>query len=1247
MSLQENTFYKQSAINDENEGGGALSESVGGTAANTGSPLDSLKSLTDAKDSIFGQLSKIPLSSFFANGKFQFPSDLLNKLKIDNLMNALTDALSKGMNISDIFKNGIQGLFSSFLSQLKLDANDTWIFLKQATGSFSSMLLGKTMSALISQAYIPDYMFLSGLYTSSLGGKLKESLDYKDGYIRKLCLMHDMPLSLAFVDSVLNITYSANDQKRVKDAIRAARAGSIEVVHYILTCMNKELNELKACYPLPKRYSREKETQLRNKYNNLIGDTESIINGMISGLSGSALESVLNSVQYKSLNEKLELYKTELSNLFIDKEDEYRKDPMYEKIQTLIKEERKNMCKIIKTTVVYAYSNLTLKKLRKFLRDFDIDPRMFGTTDSEYGKVCFLNDSDINIMAPIVKSRPNETLGGFSKLSKETQLIPDVDIKLIYPRNAHIKKIYIYLASSSIHGEYKMINPNLYERLKLPVYDTVISSFDSAYGGLYKTGLGKLVIGSIKTIDEAAYVYAKSVEKMLYKASNTKYLSFNSLKALPAPTDEDLIKNNEKKITPKPSPDGTLGSSKANLSKAASGPSAPSVIDFKYEIVNSITNEDIVGLLKTYGLTDDQIAILPLSMRKERIVSIWNTNNTTPENILNNLSIESLRNYMAKVTGKNASEFASLTKEELVAQSKEFANKTSVDEQSSPTDYLTFDDMKRYLRKYKQIKEGEIYKYSLVRMTAATKNCLNEQRRRIFYPKSFEFNGYDAEGFPILGYPSSEDIQKAVENKQNSSWSIKNPNGYPVNESGLICPIIGYNASGKAMYGTPLFYGDIDPIAEDARGLSVFAYYKDTAILDDVDKTENEIKQLIQSNEDKIAELNGYIDNGASGILKTSYQKTIRSLTKSNDQMTEMLESIEIKPVVGYNEYGVRVFGTMNNIYNVLTPDNIVCLGYDQSGNIVYEYDEDGHTILGRDINNNYIYGTAFLKPLGLDENGRTVYGFNEENEPVYGFTKNKKPVIEIEYENGLVKNYKISNSKLRSIIGMTDNLEPIFEYDNNGKPVISYDKNGKGIVELYTDYEIKVYRESNEKAIDNIIDKLYPTLNEFVNAKIYNNQGTETSIKKYIKEHMITGELIEFINSSADKDEYFTDPQMEFIYSYQEKINELYERNVIYDRILNEDPKPVVIGKDPYGTPILGEPLITEKIPGPKELLYSSTNATDFGFSESDVSSSEKSNVLDKKDIDLKTEYVLAEKEIISSIQGKTISLEFELIYS
>ena len=109
--------------------------------------------------------------------------------------------------------------------------------------------------------------------------------------------------------------------------------------------------------------------------------------------------------------------------------------------------------------------------------------------------------------------------------------------------------------------------------------------------------------------------------------------------------------------------------------------------------------------------------------------------------------------------------------------------------------------------------------------------------------------------------------------------------------------------------------------------------------------------------------------------------------------------------------------------------------------------------------------------------------------------------------------------------------------------------------------------------------------------------------------------------------------------------INNEAENNT--DRILNEDPKPVVIGKDPYGTPILGEPLITEKIPGPKELLYSSTNATDFGFSESDVPSSEKSNVLDKKDIDLKTEYALAEKEIISSIQGKTISLEFELIYS
>jgi hypothetical protein len=91
------------------------------------------------------------------------------------------------MGISDIFKNGIQGLFSTFISQLKLDANDTWVFLKQATGSFNSMLFDKTMSALMSQVYLPDYMFLSGIYATSSGGELKDSLDYKDGYIRKLC----------------------------------------------------------------------------------------------------------------------------------------------------------------------------------------------------------------------------------------------------------------------------------------------------------------------------------------------------------------------------------------------------------------------------------------------------------------------------------------------------------------------------------------------------------------------------------------------------------------------------------------------------------------------------------------------------------------------------------------------------------------------------------------------------------------------------------------------------------------------------------------------------------------------------------------------------------------------------------------------------------------------------------------------------------------------------------------------------
>lgn len=1245
MALQDNTFENQSAINDENKGGGALPDSTGGaTGGASGSSLGSLSDLANAKESILGKLNKIPLSSFFEGGKFKFPTNLLSQLNIKALSDSIMDALSKGMSISDIFKNGIQGIFSIFVSQLKLDVDETWAFLKKATGSFSQALLSKTFAVLLNNVYISDAQFLAGLYPVSLGGKHKTGLSYKNGYIRELCLKHDMPISLAFIDDALGIKYSHDNNKSINDAIKAAKNGSIHVVYYIMDQINKEIKDLESCYPLPKKYSRKDQLELETKYNNLISDTESILNGLMSGLNSTELEEFKNSAQYKILTDKTESYKKEIDKLFLKTEDKYREDPMYEKIQNHITTGKRNLCKIFKNTLVYSYSNLTRKEVEKFLKDFDLEPYIFGTNDKKYGKAFCIKNNDLNVMVPIIKPKNSTVLGGFTNITKKSPMIPDVETRFIYPRNAHIKSIYIYLASRSLHGNNFMNNKEFYERLRLPVYDDILNSLDAAYGGLYKTGLGKIAIGTINTIDEACYSYAKSVEHMLYRPADVTFLKYNDLKSLPAPSEEEKTTNSEKRKEVIRRADSNMGSSKANLAKAAIGPTAPTEISFVNDLLDSLTTEDIVSLLKSYGYTDEEIANMNDNTRKTLLKEKWSSNNTSPETIFSLISIDSLKAYLVK-TGSDSSELTAYTKEQLINLSISMANKTKVDESSSPVLYLAFDDMKRYLRKYEGKKEGELADRSLEYLSATIKKTFTNQRRKIYYPKSFEINGYDAEGFPILGYPDSTVIQESASSKKYGNWSSENPNGYPVNENGLICPIIGYSASGKAMYGTPIFYGDIDPIADDARGLPVFAFYKDNAILDDVNRTESEILAMILENENKISDLRRYISNGASGIIKTSYEKSIKGLTSTVEQLKNTLSKIEIKPIIGYDEFGTHIFGQMNYINKVLSPDNIECVGYDENGNIIYEYDEDGHTILGNDSNGTYIYGAPLLKPLGYDKDGNIIYTFDKNNNPILGFTKEKKPVIQMTYKDGKVISYKVSEETIKKPIGMTDDGQKIYEYNVNGKPIVSYDVEGKPVILLFnSNDEINLQVEKCESTIDNCVNKVYPTLSNYLNEKKFSNTGSEETIKEYIKTNMISDELMGVLNSDSERENYITDAQMQFLYSYQIKVSDEVGKKTTYETILN-DESVVVVGVDSENVPILGKSLIVEKIPAPSKLKYSSSDATDFGFTNSD-SETQSTNVLDKHDIDFDTEYAQAEAEIIKEVNGNNLSLIIELIY-
>ena len=245
MPLIDNTFENQSAIHDENPSGGALIDATGGASGGTGGGIglssESLSSLTSAKSELLNRLNKLPAGALFKNGKFQFPVDLKNKLNLDILLSAMMSAINKNLPFSSLFKDGIQGIFSNFLTQLKSDANETWGFLKSTSGTFLQTLADKFKGILLSRIYVPDAVFLAGLYP--LAG-IGSNVAYKNHYIRNLCFKHDMPLSLAYIDSIEGIRYSVENNKGVSEAMKAARYGSFNVAFYIMRELQKEIKEL-------------------------------------------------------------------------------------------------------------------------------------------------------------------------------------------------------------------------------------------------------------------------------------------------------------------------------------------------------------------------------------------------------------------------------------------------------------------------------------------------------------------------------------------------------------------------------------------------------------------------------------------------------------------------------------------------------------------------------------------------------------------------------------------------------------------------------------------------------------------------------------------------------------------------------------------------------------------------------------------------------------------------------------------
>ena len=361
-----------------------------------------------------------------------------------------------------------------------------------------------------------------------------------------------------------------------------------------------------------------------------------------------------------------------------------------------------------------------------------------------------------------------------------------------------------------------------------------------------------------------------------------------------------------------------------------------------------------------------------------------------------------------------------------------------------------------------------------------------------------------------------------------------------------------------------------------------------------------------------------------------------------------------IKPVVGYDEFGNRVFGETDLIYNIENPEGYKCIGYDFNGKPVYEYTEEERTVIGYNSNNENIYGSAIISPFGTDENGKIIYGFDLNNRPIYGFTIKGEPVIEIIYNEKGVESFKISEVEKRNYIGKTKKGRPIYEYDVLGNPIVGYDKNGDGYLEPMEEREIDVYYTEYDNRSKEIMDKVKENVRKYVIANKYPTyfdengnpkfQNSESLLNEYIEVEFKNGNLLKDIENNENKHEWISDAQINMLGSYKVQIDSIERKKEIFDRLKNEKPTPPIIGIDDENIPILGEVLIVEEIEDTPELIYSSQNASDFGYKQTVVN---EENILDKDDFDIEKDFAKAEQELIKSLNGQgNIGRVVQLVY-
>lgn len=527
--LEKNVFDSLSEAEDSN-GGSAFIDSIGGKAAAT-NKLSALNSTLSS--TLAGALSTIT-SSLLGNINFSFFTDILSKFKLDSLLDMVKSALASGASIKDALFGSLNSLLSNEISSLVGDAGESWAFLQQASNTFSKKLMDQVKGVIVSNIYIPEDIYLMGLKVIASLKPIESNIEYKNNYIRKMAIKKDMAKVVAFIDKEVGIRYTNTNTKGVNEAVSAANKGAFNVAEYMMEQLYAEYLELKSVYPKVTGDKLISQTKIKEEKESLI-----------ETLKNQITDNKLDEEAAKPILAQIDIYQKEINSLDIVKEEEYEKDPNYEKINTIIEKARGNFHKIFKAMIVGSYTTVTEKDVNRVVNKFGLHPSALGTSDTEFGKRYVISSGDINIIAPFKYLSSKRSVTGEFQAIGSTKMVenPLKDVKYISPRNYNIKRIYIYLQSPEIHGEWYMYHLKLYERLKYPVYSTMISALDQACAGFFQVGLGKRYVDVIMSIESAYYDYTKSVEKYLKDPAKQMFISYNDLKVLPAPQEPTKIES--------------------------------------------------------------------------------------------------------------------------------------------------------------------------------------------------------------------------------------------------------------------------------------------------------------------------------------------------------------------------------------------------------------------------------------------------------------------------------------------------------------------------------------------------------------------------------------------------------------------------------------------------------------------------------------------------------------------------------